>query len=354
MSNTLSVLILSPTGLDLIAQIDGLVDATLISDDGSTAVFSTGGTSEFSLYYEAIDGVLHVSGFAFSEDGATTVMARFTEPVTTSLDYLVITMTNFMEDILSDTRFDILGNQGDDAADGSAFGDRFLMAGGDDRAQGGQGDDLFLGGRGNDLLNGGADDDWLGGGKDSDILIFGAGSDVGRAGAGNDVMVSDKGSNMAAGGDGADLLIAAQGSQTRFRDMTDPDDFIIFTGFDLGDNVDLNPKAQTLADVANGTVDDFQWRDTADGVEIQAGDAFVQLTGVTAKDVDLNRLYFNAAPSDDLVSGLLDAESGTFGESFYYEKVEWTFGDTGSLVTLTDGTTLEFASWGTATTTGIM
>lgn len=201
MPNTLSVNILSPIGLDLMAQIDGIVGATLTSDDGSTATYSTvGGKTEFSLNYETIGGVLHVTGFAFSDGGTTTVSASFSDPQPTTLDYLTITMTNtFMEDVLSDTRFDVTGRQGDDTAEGSAFGDRFLMLGGDDMVRGGQGDDIMLGGRGNDLLDGGADDDRIGGGQDSDLLIFGAGNDIGLGGAGNDVLVSDAGSNLANG-----------------------------------------------------------------------------------------------------------------------------------------------------------
>lgn len=345
MPNVLELDILSPTGLDLIAQIDGLVDARLVADNGSTALFTMDASgTDFTLDYETIGGVTNVTGFSFSEGGETTVSGTFTQPQPTSLDYLVITMTNFMEDVLSDTRFEVQGSNGDDNAEGAGFDDRFQLAGGNDTAHGGQGNDIFLGGRGMDFLAGGADNDMIGGGKDSDLLIFGTGNDRGRGGDANDVIVSDAGNNTSWGGNGTDLLVLGQGSQTRHMDALNGNDVLLFTGFNLGDHVELGANAETLADVANGTVDDFQWRETQSGLEIVAGNALLQIAGASAKDIDLDRLYFSDASADEFVSGLLDA-SGPPVSSLNYEEITWSFSDNGSRATLADGTTVDFGTW---------
>jgi hypothetical protein len=44
--------------------------------------------------------------------------------------------------------------------------------------------------------------------------------------------------------------------------------------------------------VENGTVDEFQWRETKRGVEILAGDAQVLLRGVTVDQVALDHPLF--------------------------------------------------------------
>lgn len=46
--------------------------------------------------------------------------------------------------------------------------------------------------------------------------------------------------------------------------------------------------------VENGTVDEFQWRETKRGVEILAGDAQVLLRGVTVDQVALDHPFFLA------------------------------------------------------------
>jgi Ca2+-binding RTX toxin-like protein len=303
----------------------------LLGPEG-TALYSTHGMgTELRIDYTTIDGQLHATGFTLTDGGQITLRGTFSTPEPLG----VAVWTDMRPDALGealfgDTRFDIRGSRGDDAAIGSDFRDRFRMGGGDDSVFGGDGDDMINGGRGNDLLIGGAGDDTILGGGGNDMLVLGDGNTLGqvtaRGGAGNDVFVQLNGQADLTGGPGCDVFIfnsfagTAGGSpniQTRIRDF-DPDDILVLTGYDGTLPGDF--AGETLADLENGTIDDFQWIETNRGVVIQAGDARIVLRGVDAEDINLDQILFTKQSVQEATT-LFDSNSG--GGTLGYFMEPW-------------------------------
>jgi Ca2+-binding RTX toxin-like protein len=138
------------------------------------------------------------------------------------------------------TKFDILGTEGNDTITGSAFNDVIQGLGGTDAINGGNGADEIFGGAGNDILEGGGSDtdssrDSLFGGEGDDILDSGLRTgtgDVGGAltgGPGNDQLFGSSGTDFYFfnSGDGQDIINDESlfaNNQTIFS----PEDALIF------------------------------------------------------------------------------------------------------------------------------
>lgn len=328
MANTLTVTSKGKGGLDL-AEMQQLLADGLYSMDASgtdltapegTALFSMdAGTTELRIDFTTIGGEIHATSFTYTDDDGATVTGSFADPEPLGFTTWSSTSSSLYEALFGDTRIDLRGTSGDDAAYGTALGDRFKLGGGDDAAAGGAGNDILLGGRGNDLLNGGADDDRINGGADDDLLISGAGNDVVDGGSGNDVLILGAGQNVATGGRGVDVFVfdsfssQAGGSpnvQTRVTDFT-ADDILIFTEVQTsaGGNPEGFTAASTLADLENGTVDAFVWAESAQGVRILSGEHQVLLEGVTAEEVLLSQLGFGVLDSGDIAGAFDGAAS---------------------------------------------
>lgn len=97
MANTLAVEILAPIGLDLTAQIDGLLTAEFVSDNGTTARFKIDATgSEITLDYVLQNGEIFVTDFDFITDGQTVVSASYEDPEATGQTSWVIELHTFI------------------------------------------------------------------------------------------------------------------------------------------------------------------------------------------------------------------------------------------------------------------
>ena len=126
----------------------------------------------------------------------------------------------------------IMGSDGADWIEGTAFRDRIgggpgddviFGHGGDDEIRAGAGDDVLDGGPGNDALYGNLGDDFLYGG-DGDDVLFGedgndrlwgeAGADTLYGGAGDDRLFGGDGDDALFGGPGADILLGGAGRDT--------------------------------------------------------------------------------------------------------------------------------------------
>ncbi|MHA6327081.1 calcium-binding protein [Roseivivax sp. CAU 1753] len=345
MPNTLTISVRGKDGANIAELFDALEQGVfstsgmgneLTAPEG-TALFSTSSMgTELRIDYVTIDGQLHATGFQLGTPTPKGLeieqTANFSQPQPLGgeswievLDYNAETDTDTFtpatyEALLGDSRIDMKGGNADDWITGSEFGDRFNLGGGDDAASGGDGNDQFKGGKGNDLLIGGADNDKLVGGNDNDLLILGTGNDSADGGNGNDVLIFTSGQDVAKGGNGSDIFIfdsfstTASGSpnvQTRVNDF-DPDDILVFSEFDSALPEDF--AGETLADLENGTIDDFMWRETKQGVQIQAGDAQVYLKGVSADEIDIDQLLFSDAGVEE-TAALFDTggEGGTLG-----------------------------------------
>lgn len=325
---------------------------------GSQLYSTSSAGTELRIDYVTIDGQVHATGFILIPDTLPVLRASFAEPE--PLGFPVWTdmrPLSFADALLGDTRIDMRGRNGEDAATGSDFADRFQLGGGDDMANGGAGDDILQGGRGNDLLIGGTGNDTLLGGGGNDMLVLGDGNAIvpaemdtrvtARGGSGNDIFVQFNGQADMRGGAGSDIFIfntfasSAGGDpniQTRVRDF-DANDVLVLA--DWGTPLPGDFAGETLADLENGTIDEFQWRETKRGVQIEAGDAQVFLRGVTAAEIDIEQILFTEHSTQETAMLFDSAEgggqlgSGLTGDAFI------TFG--------TESTT--FISFGTETTT---
>lgn len=284
----------------------------LLGPEG-TALFSTHGMgTELRITYTTIDSELHATGFVVRDDEGVSLRGRFEDPeplgvpVWTDMRPLAL-----YDALLGDSEFDVRGNRNDNAALGSDFDDRFRMGTGDDSAFGGAGDDVLNGGRGDDLLIGGPGNDRVIGGRGNDMLILGdaetSGTNTARGGAGNDVFVQLGGVADIRGGRGNDWIIiesfasTASGSpnvQTRVRDFG-ADDILLLA--DWGTPIGTL-TGETLADLENGSIDEFRWRETKAGVQIHAGDSVVVLRRVTADEIDLDQILFAEASAQETVA----------------------------------------------------
>jgi len=297
----------------------------LLGPEG-TALFSTHGMgTELRIRYTTIDGELHATSFVVRDDEGVSVHARFEEPEPLGFGSWS-EATGTLKDalygaLLGDSQFDVHGNRADNGVVGSEFDDRFGMGAGDDSAYGGAGDDVLNGGSGYDLLIGGPGNDKVNGGRGNDLLILGDaemdGTTTARGGAGNDVFVQLGGVADIRGGRGNDWIIiesfssTADGSpnvQTRVRDF-DRGDFLMLA--DWGTPIGTL-TGETLADLENGSIDEFRWRETKAGVQIHAGDSVVVLRRVTADEIDLDQILFAEASAQETVAlfdGSADGEA---------------------------------------------
>jgi len=145
-----------------------------------------------------------------------------------------------------------------------------------------------------------------------DLILTGSGNDTAIGGSGNDVLIFGEGQNVGRGGQGVDLFVFdsdTADAQTRLRDF-DPEDLFLFS--DLDSPIPTGaPEGATLADLENGTVDEFVCRESGRGVEIQAGDHRGQLVGVTADEILLSRLAFTGQDPSE-VALTFGAETGHF------------------------------------------
>ncbi|MDU8927086.1 calcium-binding protein [Alisedimentitalea sp. MJ-SS2] len=351
MPNTLTISIRGRDGFDLSGFMNDL-EQGLFSTDGTTlellgpdgtALMTDAGTMELRIPYTTIDGQVHAEGFILIPDTLPVVRAVFSSPE--PLGFPVWTdmrPLSFFDALLGDTRFDVRGSRGDDAAAGSDFGDRFRMGSGDDSVFGGDGDDLINGGRGNDLLIGGPGNDTILGGGGNDMLVLGDGNAlvlgdgntldqiVARGGAGNDIFVQFSGQSTITGGPGNDVLIVQTDSAlanifVQFRDFG-AEDSLVLTGLSVSPDT-IDPADETLADLENGSIDDFQWRETPRGVEIQAGDARIILRGVDAEDINLDQILFTENSALETM-GIFDCNPGqgilgtsALGDNVYIQEL---------------------------------
>ncbi|WP_186766275.1 calcium-binding protein [Phaeobacter marinintestinus] len=284
-----------------------------------TAVFlMDGGTKELRLNYVTIGDEIHVESLAGWDEGVAAFTAAFETPEPMGgTNWIDVLSTDVHAALLGDTAISVRGRGGDDWGTGFDFNDRFDMRDGNDAAYGGDGNDVLLGGRGMDLLIGGANNDRLIGGSDADLLIVGSGNDTANGGAGNDVMVFEGGVNIARGGLGSDIFIfdsfdnSGGGGpnvlRTRVMDF-DPQDMLVFTS--SLQECTISKLDGTLADLENGTLDHFQWRETVRGVEIRTGDAQVILRGAQAEDINLDMLLFTEQTAAEAVELFDSASSG--------------------------------------------
>lgn len=192
---------------------------------------------------------------------------------------------------------------------GMAGSDTIFGGAGDDRLDGGRDDDLLVGGRGDDTMRGGAGNDVIVTGLDNDRALGGRGMDLfidagdGRAswtgGAGADTFViGADGVQTTASGNPQGIIGAGIGGIVRITDFS-AEDTLMFTsniaevasGNPQGVWTDMRPGA-TLADWNGAGVDNFQFRDTAQGVQIQSGDERVLLQDVATEDVLLSQLFW--------------------------------------------------------------
>lgn len=280
--------------------------AELLGPEG-TALFSTHGMgTELRIRYTTIDGELHATGFVFRDDEGVSARGRFEDPEPLGESrWIDVLSIDLYKALLGDSQFDVRGNRNDNGALGSDFADRFSMGAGDDSAFGGAGDDVLNGGRGHDLLAGGPGNDSVNGGRGNDMLILGDGDGRANGGAGNDVIVTGSGSDVVSGGGGSNVFLESWvnnlsdgPNRTVIRDF-DADDVLLLA--DWGTPIGTL-TGETLADLENGSIDEFQWRETARGVRIEAGDAVVVLRGVTADEIDLDQILFTGADTQETVA----------------------------------------------------
>lgn len=327
MPNSLSLSVLGKSGVDFAGVFSDLAGG-LFSQSGSatgdagTALMTDAGTMELRIDYVTIGGEIHATGLSLSDGGTVVATGSFSSPEPLGFAAWASAPDPIFDALLGDTAITVNGKSGDDWASGSVFDDTFNMKGGDNAASGGAGDDIMRGGSGMDLLMGGADDDRLLGGANADMLICGPGDDFANGGSGNDVLVfQGSGTNSALGGLGDDIFIfdsfnsSAGGSpnvlRTTVRDL-DPGDLLLFCSFD--GTLPATVEGTTLADLENGTIDEFRWVEKANGVLIRAGDSRVLLRGLTADEVDLDMVLFAEQSAADTVE-LFDSASagGTLG-----------------------------------------
>lgn len=356
------------------------LEAGLFSMDGSTmdalgpegtALYSTSAAgTELRIRYTTIDGEIHATSFVVRDAEGVSLRGRFEDPEPLgfgSWGEAPGTPKDALYDaLLGDSQFDVRGNRADNGVLGSEFDDVFRMGAGDDSAYGGAGDDVLKGGRGDDLLIGGPGNDTVHGGRGNDLMILGdaqtEGATTARGGAGNDVFVQLGGLADIHGGRGNDWIIiesfnsSAGGSpnvQTRVRDF-DPGDFLMLAdwGVPIG-----GITGETLADLENGTIDEFQWRDTARGVQIEAGDARILLRGVSAEEVDLDQILFAEQSAEETAQLFDSAEGGGLlgrppgGDPYYVITMEHITGITNGFDSMATwgGDLLGFFAFGTET-----
>jgi len=101
-----------------------------------------------------------------------------------------------------------VGSPGDEAANGTGFGDGLYGGQGADALNGGAGDDLLQGNQGADSLNAGAGSDVVYGGQGDDVIDLDVGANFGQGNLGNDVVrvATASGPNTLLGGQGDDAV----------------------------------------------------------------------------------------------------------------------------------------------------
>lgn len=325
-------------------------EGTLLSDNGSKALFSMdGSTMDFSLNYEMIGGTVHVNRVTLIDEPTDTVLGRgfYSAPQDLGIadwgtpvgpgssGYYIITMTNLFEQI----QWSYDGLRGDDVLQGADVGDQFQSAGGDDLAAGFGGADLFRLGTGDDYAHGGSGNDRLFGNGDDDMLRLGAGQDRAWGGSGNDVIEASEGQNQAWGGGGTDTFVFDAGvtGKTVLRDFAS-DDLILFAGFNS--SASGSPNVATLDDLPSDWLNGFAFKEFGGAhLKLSAGDQTVILRNTLAEDVTIDQLYFGADSADDTLAAFgagdatlgrsingtdLDITGGPGATSFNYEEITWT------------------------------
>ncbi|RMF45282.1 MAG: calcium-binding protein, partial [Deltaproteobacteria bacterium] len=324
MANRLTITVFDKGGTDLRDFLQSLsqglfsADASpldLLGAEGTASFTTNAGTVQFSIDYVTSGGEVHATGISVTQNGGKEWTASFFDPEPLGFSvWADMVPLNLADGLLGDSRFEIEGRKGAETVAGTEFRDRMILKGGNDRASGEGGNDTITGGKGKDLLLGHDGNDLLTGGKGHDMLIAGLGNDTLAGGAGNDVLVFGAGQQVAKGGIGSDILIFdsfasnAGGSPnvSTVVKTLDPSDVLVFVDFRNPLPVDF--EGTTLADVENGTVDDFAWLQTNRGVELRVGKAEVFLKGVTAGEIDLDLLLFTERSAAEAVS-LFDSGS---------------------------------------------
>ncbi|GDX03920.1 peroxidase family protein [Buttiauxella sp. A111] len=122
----------------------------------------------------------------------------------------------------------MVGNNGTDNLNGTAWSDILRGEGGNDTLQGRAGDDLLVGGAGNDNLLGEAGNDILQGDTGNDTLDGGLGADSMTGGAGNDTYIVDNAGDVVIEGanGGTDVVRTNLSSY----DLTDNVEELVYTG----------------------------------------------------------------------------------------------------------------------------
>ena len=299
-----------------------------------TALFSTSGMgTELRISYTTTDGEVHATRFVVSDAEGVSLRGRFDDPEPLgfgSWSESVGTLKDALYDaLLGDSQFDVRGNKADNGALGSEFDDTFRM------------------GAGNDSAHGGAGDDVLNGGRDNDLLILGDGDDRADGGAGNDVIVTGSGRDVVSGGSGSNIFV-----ESWINNLSDGPNRTVIRDFNANDLLVLadhdgpiGPIAgETLADLENGTIDEFHWRETNGGVRIEAGDAVVVLRGLDADEIDLDQILFAEASVEEAVTMFDTLEGGGIlgrppgGDPYYVITME-------NLVGVSNGVE-SFRTWG--------
>lgn len=283
----------------------------LESSTSTTATYSVTGTGfevEFMGAFGATGAL--IDGFDVSLNGTLVATGAFdVTPYAYPIDNLSALPTAFGFDWFNTLTIDFSGKGGHDFALGSNNDDKMNGKSGIDILLGLGGDDILLGAVGDDFAVGGEGKDLIFGGLDQDVMLGDAGNDRIKGGAGNDIIDGGAGRNFSWGEAGSDLFmfdINQTGLQI-IKDF-DADDAILFAG--VASTAGTNPEGLflglsggTLADLSNGDIDGFSFRETAGGdVRINYEDQTVFLRDTVAADVLLDRLYFRDASAESVLN----------------------------------------------------
>jgi len=158
---------------------------------------------------------------------------------------------------------DIDGGDGDDVIRAGSGDDRGGGSAGDDEIDGGDGDDLFFGNEGADLMIGGDGDDKLRGQEDDDRLDGGADDDSLRGGDGDDVIEGGDGRDSLQGEDGDDVLIGG-GEKDNIFGGAGIDRFVMIDDFEFDKIFDFEDGLEFLDFRQHSTINSI------DDLQIQA------------------------------------------------------------------------------------
>ena len=235
------------------------------------------------------------------------------------------------------------GGNGRDHLNGGAGHDRLYGDAGDDIGYGDAGADSMEGGDGQDTLFGGDDNDTLRGGNGDDRLAGNAGADSLDGGAGNDAIERrwNEGADNIDGGAGIDRLAirGVSGSFTAkasnvLNVLADGTRIINVEAYDIdGETGHDSLTGEAGDDVLNGFSGNDRLRGAGGNDLLMGGDGRDTLDGGAGDDA----LIVGAGGADSISAGT-GTDTVTIDRFSFSGTIAYTFAQTGTTATLSDGT----------------